>query len=194
MSLRFRSFIGADVGAVLDDLARLRIAVFRDWPYLYDGDLAYERRYLELYTNPRAIVVGAFDGADMVGAATGMPLTDHDDDFGTALAGIDVPLDRILYCAESVLLPGYRGQGAGHAFFDAREDHGRALGLTHSAFCGVQRPKDHPARPADYRPLDAFWHKRGYTPVPGAIAHFAWKDLGDATETEKPLQFWMKRL
>ena len=67
MSLDFRNFIGADVAAVLDDLARLRIAVFRDWPYLYDGDLAYERSYLSLYTNPRAIVVGAFDGEDMVG-------------------------------------------------------------------------------------------------------------------------------
>jgi GNAT superfamily N-acetyltransferase len=194
MRLTFRSFIGADVGQVLDDLARLRIAVFRDWPYLYDGDLAYERRYLELYTNPRAIVVGAFDGGRMVGAATGMPLTDHDDDFGSALAGIDVPMSDIFYCAESVLLPGYRGQGAGHAFFDAREDHGRTLGLTHSAFCGVQRPTDHPARPADYLPLDAFWRKRGYTPVPGAIAHFAWKDLGGEAETEKPLQFWMKPL
>ena len=194
MSLAFRSFLGADVGATLDDLARLRIAVFRDWPYLYDGDLDYERRYLELYTNPRAIVVGAFDGPRMVGAATGMPMTDHDDDFSAALAGIDTPLSDIFYCAESVLLPGYRGQGAGHAFFDAREDHARALGLTHSAFCGVQRPDSHPARPAGYRPLDAFWRKRGYAPVPGAIARFAWKDIGDSTETEKPLQFWMKRL
>ena len=25
--------------------ARLRIEVFRDWPYLYDGDLAYEQSY-----------------------------------------------------------------------------------------------------------------------------------------------------
>jgi hypothetical protein len=24
----------------------LRIAVFRDWPYLYDGSLEYEREYL----------------------------------------------------------------------------------------------------------------------------------------------------
>jgi hypothetical protein len=30
--------------------------------------------------------------------------------------------------------------------------------------------------------------------VPGAIAHFAWKDLGEEAETEKPLQFWMKPL
>lgn len=194
MSLTFRSFIGAEVSAVLGDLARLRIAVFRDWPYLYDGDLTYERTYLELYTDTRAIVVGAFDGDQMVGAATGMPLTDHDDDFGSALAGIAVPLETIFYCAESVLLPLYRGQGAGHAFFDAREAHGRTLGLTHAAFCGVQRPEDHPARPAGYRPLDTFWQKRGYAPVPGAIAHFSWKDLGDEFQTDKPLQFWMKRL
>jgi len=193
MSLAFRSYVGADAGAVLDRLARLRIAVFRDWPYLYDGDLTYERRYLDLYTAPRAIVVGAFDGDVMVGAATGMPLTDHDQEFTTALAG-SAPLDRIFYCAESVLLPDYRGQGAGHAFFDLRETHAGSLGLTRSAFCAVQRPTDHPARPADYQPLDAFWRKRGYQPVEGAIAHFAWKDLGTAGETEKPLQFWMKRL
>lgn len=194
MSLTCRSFIGADVAPVLDDLARLRITVFHDWPYLYDGDLAYERTYLNLYTNPRAIVIGAFDGARMVGAATGMPLVDHNDDFGAALSGIDIALSDIFYCAESVLLPGYRGQGAGHAFFDMREAHGRGLGLTHSAFCGVQRPADHPARPAGYRPLDAFWRQRGYAPVPGAIAQFSWTDLGDRAETTKPLQFWMKPL
>lgn len=194
MTLTFRTHVGPEVGAVLDDLARLRIAVFRDWPYLYDGDLAYERRYLDLYTNPRAIVVGAYDGDRMVGAATGMPVTDHDDDFGAALDGIGVALTNIFYCAESVLLPGCRGQGAGHAFFDAREDHARALGLSHSAFCAVQRPADHPARPAEYRPLDPFWRKRGYLPVEGAIARFAWTDIGQDAETEKPLQFWMKRL
>lgn len=194
MTLTFRNHVGPDVGAVLDDLARLRITVFRDWPYLYDGDPDYERRYLAFYTAPRAIVVGAYDGARMVGAATGMPLTDHDDDFGTALDGVAVPIANIFYCAESVLLPGYRGQGAGHAFFEVREDHARALGLSHSAFCAVQRPADHPARPAGYRPLDPFWRNRGYLPVEGAIARFAWTDIGEDAETGKPLQFWMKRL
>lgn len=194
MSLRFQSFIGADVAPVLDDLARLRIEVFRDWPYLYDGDLDYERKYLELYTNPEAIVVGAFDGAEMVGASTGMPLLLHDDDFGAALDGIEVPLEQIFYCAESVLLPGYRGAGAGHVFFDVRETHGRDLGLSHAAFCRVQRPEGHPARPEDYQPLDGFWRKRGYVKVPGGVAQFSWKDLGEAEESRKPLQFWMKAL
>ena len=38
-----RILTGDAVAGALDDLARLRIAVFRDWPYLYDGDVAYER-------------------------------------------------------------------------------------------------------------------------------------------------------
>jgi len=186
---------GAALEAALPDVARLRIAVFRDYPYLYDGDAEYEERYLQVYRDSdAAILVGAYDGDTLVGAATGTPMEDHAADFGAALAGCGVPLERIFYCAESVLLPAYRGRGIGHRFFDLREDHARALGRTHTAFCGVMRPEDHPARPAEYRPLDAFWRKRGYAPVEGAIAHFRWKEVGDAEESDHALQFWMRAL
>ena len=192
---RIEALTGAALDGALDDVARLRIEVFRDWPYLYDGDTAYERRYLQAYRDsPGAIVVGAWDGDRLVGAATGTPMTDHADDFATALRGAGVALDDIFYCAESVLLPEYRGQGAGHRFFDLREAHARALGATHAAFCAVQRPDDHPLRPAGYRPLDGFWRARGYAPLPGAVARFAWKDVDQPGETEKPLQFWMRAL
>ena len=49
MSLALRPLRGPDLDAALDDLARLRIAVFRDWPYIYEGSLDYERAYLESY-------------------------------------------------------------------------------------------------------------------------------------------------
>lgn len=190
-----RSLTGAALDAALDDVARLRIAVFRDWPYLYDGSLDYERRYLESYrASETAVVVGAFDGARLIGAATGTPLEDHAEDFAAPFAGTGLPLEAVFYCAESVLLPAYRGHGLGHAFFDAREAHARALGRSFSAFCAVMRPADHPLRPADYRPLDGFWRKRGYEPMPGVVARFRWTDLGDGEQTEKPLQFWGRAL
>ena len=189
-----RTLTGDGLTAALADLARLRIAVFRDWPYLYDGDEAYERGYLRAYAAPGAVVVAAMDGSRMVGAATGAPMEHHASDFAAAFAARPEPLEQIFYCAESVLLPEYRGHGLGHAFFDGREAQGRALGRRWSAFCSVVRPDDHPARPAGYRPLDGFWRKRGYAPLPGVTAQFRWRDLGEAEETAKPLQFWMKPL
>lgn len=192
--IEVRTLTGQALGAALDDVARLRIAVFRDWPYLYDGDLDYERDYLRAYQSPGAVVVGAFDGARLVGAATGAPMEDHASDFAAAFAGRPEPLDQIFYCAESVLLPEYRGHGLGHAFFDRREDHARGLSRHWSAFCSVTRPADHPLRPAGYRPLDGFWRKRGYAPLPSVVAEFEWQDLDQPAPDRKQLQFWMRPL
>lgn len=193
--MQTRVLTGPALDAALDDVAALRIAVFRDWPYLYEGSLDYERRYLDNYrSSPGAVVVGAFDGPRLVGAATGTPLEDHAEDFAAPFAPTGLPLDSVFYCAESVLLPAYRGQGLGHAFFDLREAHARARGRRFSAFCAVIRPEDHPLKPKTYLPLDAFWRKRGYAPMPGVIAHFRWTDVGQTGETEKPLQFWGRPL
>ena len=193
--MRVDRLTGQALADALDDVARLRIAVFRDWPYLYDGDAAYERAYLQTYRDSEnAILVGAYDGDRLVGAATGTPMEDHAEDFAAAFDGQGIDLHDIFYCAESVLLPEYRGRGIGHRFFDLREAHARALGRGYSAFCGIVRPGDHPLRPADYAPLDPFWRKRGYAPLPGAVAHFRWKDIDRPGETDHPLQFWMRRL
>ncbi|MDM7459891.1 MAG: GNAT family N-acetyltransferase [Paracoccus sp. (in: a-proteobacteria)] len=194
MTVTTRVLTGEALGAALEDVARLRMTVFRDFPYLYDADADDERDYLQAYQSPGAVVVAALDGTRIVGAATGAPMSDHAADFAAAFEGRPEPLDWIFYCGESVLLPEYRGQGLGHAFFDAREAHARALGARWSAFCSVIRPPDHPARPARWRDLGPFWRKRGYAVLPGVVARFVWKDVGEPARTEKNLQFWMRAL
>lgn len=195
MALDCRRLEAAALVAALPDIAALRISVFRDWPYLYDGDHAYEESYLARYAEVReAVVIGAFDGPRLVGASTGMPLVAHADDFAAAFSATDFTLKDVFYCAESVLLPDYRGQGVGHAFFDQREDAARSFGYSISAFCAVIRPDIHPSKPETYRPLDGFWRARGYRPLADVVATFAWKDLGDAEETYKELQFWSRLL
>lgn len=192
--IRVARLSGEALAAALEDVARLRIEVFRAFPYLYDGDLAYEQSYLQTYRESAdAILIGAFDGPRLVGASTGTPMEDHGE-FAAAFDGQGIRPDQIFYCAESVLLPDYRGQGVGHAFFDLREAHGRELGREYAAFCAVVRPKDHPLRPSGYAPLDPFWRKRGYAPVAGALAQYTWKDVDQPAETEHALQFWMRDL
>ena len=196
MTVRVAPLTGKSMAGALDALARLRIAVFRDWPYLYDGTLEYEQTYLAKLAAARgAVIVAAYDGENIVGCATGAPMAEAEAEVSAPFAARGYDIGRIFYCGESVLLRAYRGRGLGHAFFDHREAQARALGgFTHAAFCAVVRPEDHPLRPKDYVPLDAFWQKRGYAKADGLVTRFAWKDIDRSGETEKPMQFWMRAL
>lgn len=190
-----RTYRGPDIASWLEDVARLRIAVFREWPYLYAGEDggAYEREYLAAYARSRdSVLVLALDGARVVGASTGLPLLDDPETFAAPLRAVGLPVGQVFYFGESVLLPGYRGRGLGHAFFDAREAHARAIGrFRWTAFCAVDRSPDDPRRPADYRANDAFWNRRGYARLPGLTVHLPWNEVG-VGEIEHPLTFWLR--
>jgi GNAT superfamily N-acetyltransferase len=191
---RVTEVAGPDLGPWVDALGALRIEVFREYPYLYEGDLEYERRYLSVYLGcPRArIALVQDDEGRLVGATTCLPLSDEDAAFREPFtqAGHD-PADW-LYLGESLLLPAWRGRGLGKVFFDRREAHAARLGLCRTAFCAVDRPAGHALRPASHRPLDAFWMSRGYTRCPELQATYRWKDIGEKAETPKALTFWTK--
>lgn len=193
-TLDFTILTDAEVGERLDDLSRLRRAVFRDWPYLYDGDPENEDAYLESYAEtPAAILVAAWHEDEMVGCATGMPLRHHADAREVPLDRLGLAIDDVFYCAESVLLPDYRGLGAGHVFFDRREAHALKHGYATSLFCAVERADDHPAKPAKARALAPFWEGRGYA-ARDATLIMSWTDLGDDAPSEKSLKVWTKAL
>jgi GNAT superfamily N-acetyltransferase len=179
----------------IDDIARLRIRVFRDWPYLYDGTMEEETTYLSHFADSTHACVGlALDGDEIVGATTAEPLPDTHEDFSQPLIDAGLNTSRIFYFGESILLPDYRGQGIGHAFFDLREAAAKDWGAEQTAFCAVQRPDTHPGKPSDYRPLDAFWKSRGYTRRDDLVCTFDWKDVGEDRSTSKPLMFWIRDL
>jgi GNAT superfamily N-acetyltransferase len=177
----------------LPDLARLRVSVFRAYPYLYEGDEAYERDYLKVYANtPGAAVVVARDGARVVGASTCLPMAHETPNVQQPFRDAGWEISRVFYFGESVLEPEYRGRGIGVEFFVQRE--AAASGFATTTFCAVQRPADHKLRPANYVPLDDFWCHRGYAPRPELVCTMSWRDIGDEAKTAKPLMFWTKDL
>ncbi|WP_284124780.1 GNAT family N-acetyltransferase [Parerythrobacter aestuarii] len=195
MTVEIRRLAGAELEGALAALAELRIAVFAEWPYLYEGDLEYERDYVrEFAAEPGSVLVAAMRGGRMVGAATASPMLGQKREFRAPFEALGYDTSRLFYFGESVLLSSYRGQGIGHGFFTEREAAAREAGAAHATFCAVVRPEDHPARPEAYRPLDAFWRGRGYLPVEGLTTSFAWKDRGDTEESNHPMQFWMRAL
>ncbi|MCA3276236.1 MAG: GNAT family N-acetyltransferase [Roseomonas sp.] len=194
--LTFKTLSGAALTARLDALAGLRIRVFREWPYLYDGDPTYEARYLAAYAqSPGALVVAASTPqGEAVGMATCQPGREACEKLRASWAAAGLDAATLCYFGESVLLPEYRGQGAGVRFFQEREAHARHLGLSIAAFCSVVRNENDPRRPRDYTPLDDFWHNRGYGPRPDISTVMHWREVGDTRETPHVLSFWIKNL
>jgi GNAT superfamily N-acetyltransferase len=194
-NLRVQRMTGPALEAYVPALARLRIEVFRDFPYLYDGDPGYEDRHLRTYIDsPGSVIVVVLDGESVVGASTALPLGEADPAFQQPFTRQGFDLTDVFYLGESVLLPAYRGRGLGVRFFEEREAQARELGgFPWAAFCAVDRRTDHPRRPADYQPLDRFWSNRGYTRHPELTTTYHWKDLDENEETEKTMTFWLKR-
>lgn len=195
-TLRFITKKGAEIQSVITDLAALRITVFRDFPYLYDGTFEYEQIYLQTYVkSQKSFLFAVYDNDKMVGGTTCIPLADETLDVQEPFikAGIDV--NKIFYFGESLLLSQYRGLGIGHRFFDEREAHARSFGgFDTTCFCSVVRDENHPSKPADYQPLDRFWRKRGYEKQPQLKSQFHWLDIGEAEESLKTMIYWSKEI
>lgn len=190
--LEIQCVVGGAVVPILDAVADLRIAVFREFPYLYDGERDYEREYLKVYAEvERSVIVLALDEGRVVGASTALPMEDTDAGFRKPFEQAGYPIGEVFYFGESVLLPEYRGRGIGKAFFDGREAHAMALGFQWTTFCAVERAPDDPRRPSGYRPLDGFWRGRGYRFHPELSAVFPWKEIGQG-KSSNILRFWLR--
>lgn len=191
-------FAGTDpnLAPYIKDLASLRIRVFRDFPYLYDGTAEYEEKYLQTYTRcADSIVVLVLDGNQVVGATTGLPMDAETEEFQKPFAEQGLNPSKIFYCAESVMLSEYRGRGIYPKFFAEREGHALRLNrFDLCCFCCVERPLEHPLRPKDYTPLDSIWSKFGYTKHPELKTTYEWKDVNEDQESAKPMVFWLKEL
>ena len=191
-----KTFTGADVTPHIDAVAELRIAVFRDWPYLYAGDREYEKNYLATYAqSPESLFVLAFDGDRVIGASTGIPLTDETAAFQQPFLDRGIELGDVFYFGESVLLKEYRGHGLGHRFFDEREGYARRLGRFRlTAFCAVERTLDDPRKPEGFRPNDVFWNKRGYARQDDMFCQLEWQEIGHDMGSCHRLRFWLRPL
>lgn len=179
----------------IDAIGSLRLRVFHEYPYLYEGTAEEEKHYLSTYAGAStSLIVLAMDNSTAIGATTCVRMSEGDPAFRACFESAGLDTADVCYLGESVLLPEYRGHGIGKLFFNHREEHARMLGCHTTAFCAVDRPEEHRCRPAGYRPLDGFWRAQGYQKHPDLQATFVWKEIHEASESPKTLTFWLKNL
>lgn len=198
--LKVETFKGKEVQKYIPEIVKLRIEVFAEWPYLYEGNPLNEEKYLKKFAKKftlcdESVMVVAFDGDKVVGVSSGLPLENEDIAVTKPFKESGKNIKDYFYFSESVLKKAYRGRGLGHKFFDEREKHVKGLGrFKKICFCAVIRDENDPRKPGGYFQLDNFWKKRGYEKKRELIAYFSWKEHGDDKETEKPLCCWTKEI
>ena len=195
MAITEQLLTGSAVEESLDDIASLRISIFREFPYLYDGRREDESRYLQVYANaPDTIVITVSDSGKIIGAATGIPLRHEHQELVEPFAGSDYSLDEIYYVGELLFYPEYRNRGLGLRLVERMEEQVRSLESYRYLTCAtVVRSNDHPLRPAAYRPINRFLAVAGFYPLPEMMTEFSWLETDGITHGH-PMNFWLKEL
>lgn len=194
-NLTFESYRGPAGLQVLDELAELRIEVFREFPYLYDGDKEYEAKYLGRYfESPHSFVMCARLNGELIGATTAIWLPDESPMITEAFQGRH-DLETVVYFGESLIRRPFRGRGLGKKFFAERELFAKTFDQVRwTSFCSVIRDANDPRRSAGDRSPEHLWWKMGYHPVVGMECKITWKEIGENSPSPKRLQFWVKQL
>lgn len=195
MNVTFKHLSGSELVNYFDELASLRITFFKEFPYLYEGNIDYEKEYLQVYQNSQnSKVILAFVEGRIIGATTCIALTDEAEEFKKSFREHGFDIFKIMYFGESIILKEYRGHKIGHKFFELHEEFAKRNinDLEYTTFCAVDRPLDHPLKPQGYRSLDSFWQRLGYSKHGEMKVYFPWKDIDQSVESTKSMTIWLK--
>ncbi|MCG8332269.1 MAG: GNAT family N-acetyltransferase [Chitinophagales bacterium] len=193
--ISIKLFLGKKAEQYIDEVANLRIKIFREFPYLYDGDKDYEKHYLKKFIGTEdSLIAIAFDENSVIGALTGLPLKLEEQTIYQAWIQKGDSIDKVYYFSEALIFKAYRRQGIGKALFTIAESWVSSTNQFETyTLATVIRANNHPKRPQGYTSSDAFWLKLDYKKTDDIICTISWKEVGEETESSKPLLFWSKK-
>lgn len=192
--INFIELKSLDAMKYFTEIANLRIQVFHEFPYLYEGTLKYEEQYLKSsFKKAESYVCLILDEDKVIGASTAFAMRDQKNEFKKPLQEAGVDVSQVCYFGESVLMKEYRGLGLGHKLMDFRLNFAKEHRFESVYFAAVVRPDNHPLKPAHYRSNDAFWLKRGFIKT-DIYCEFSWQDIDEKHETIKKLRYWYQKI
>ena len=193
--MEFKVYKGTEIEAIFDALAELRIQVFGEFPYLYQGTKEFEFQYLNKYVESNcSFIYTIWDNQKLIGASSCIALSDEFEDVKDPFLKAGMDINSIIYFGESILLKTYRNQGFGKLFMEKRLEFASSFPWCKAVyFCSVERPENHPLKPIDYKNLHSFWRYQGFVPTE-LSSFFEWKDIDQEIESSKKMNYWMKQI
>ncbi len=170
--------------------------MFREYPYLYDGNIEYEKEYLKRYINSqRSCIVLAYSENDIVGVCTCLPLEDELEEIYAPIEQKRFEIKNILYGGEALVLKSYQESGLSRKFEEICVTHEKKIipSLTHILVCTVERG-NHYLKPDNYSDISLILNKLNYKKLDGVKCVLSWKDIDKVKEDNKSLSYWIRDL
>ncbi len=190
---------GKDLESILPFVAQQRIELFREYPYLYEGNLTEEMNYLEWFAKlPHTAMAVAYHDKQPVGFVSGTSFKDFDTHFKGScdvFLKADLKPEEYYYITEGIVVPEHRGNALALKLSALIEGYAKKIGFTKGCFVDESHDK-HPLKPANYYSLETAFKKAGYIKSPLSIK-FNWvtrQVAGQARDQEHELYYWMKNI
>lgn len=188
---------GDAIAELIPFIAEQRLAIFKEYPYLYQGNYEGEYMYLAWFASlPHSAVAVAYQNSQPIGFFTGTAFADFAPHFQGSFelfenAGLDPAI--YYYLSEAIVLPEYRNKSLCRHMTQALEQYARARGFSAGCFTCEQH-EHHPLKPAGYKELGPLFAKLGYRKTELTI-FFAWDTIqldGSIKAASHPLTYWVR--
>ena len=134
-TIRIETFKGNEIAPHIQGIVKLCDRIYREPPYLYNGDDADYTDYIESYSQVNeAIICLAFDGKEAIGLGIGTPMLKTREFYQQTLIEHGYDLSQLFYLGEFGLKPGYHGLGIEETILLEIENFAKKTGAF-SAMC-----------------------------------------------------------
>lgn len=184
----------------LDIIADFRIKYFKEFPYLYEGTIDYEKHYLQGFAkDPKSILILIKFENRVIAVSTALPLmseADILDDTSARFKEAGYQPEDFFYYSEVLIAPDFRKEGLLRKIYAIREKWARSFGFNQLTLATVIREKTHPLRPSGYVEIESIWKHFGFQKTSIEI-DYKWPTIfpdGSVKEVNNKMVFWHKAL
>ncbi|MBN8536984.1 MAG: GNAT family N-acetyltransferase [Deltaproteobacteria bacterium] len=184
----------------LNEIAQFRIKYFKSYPYLYVGNLEYEKEYINGYANnSKSLLILALYNGKIIGVSTALPLNSNADILGEApvlFAKKGLNINEYFYYGEIIVKTEFQGIGIAAKIYDMQESYAKAEGFKKIILATVNRRPNDPRKPSDYFNTDIVWNKLGFKKCNIQI-NYNWPTItenGSIKDINNPMDFWTKEI
>lgn len=195
-AVHIETFKGSEVIPYLPSLAELRLLFYREYPYLYEGDLNGEEKYLNLYaTSENSLLILAKRGEEYIGCVAGLPLFESQEENVQLFTQHKIPANRLFCLGEIVLFHATEQSDVAEKLYEQFEGAVIELKQYDTIFvCEIEREAHDPKKPLGAFSSEVIWERRGFCKHPELATSYSWKEVGETEASNHRMVFWSKKL